>query len=348
MSTFWKLWGCDWQHLAYPAQVEWKRRILVENLDRLGGIRWDPAHVHTVLGDEYGYRSRVQVHRAADGSAGFRRRHSHQTVPVSHCPVARPAVNDVLSTMTSSDSHNGGSDLPGAETDAVSVERIILVEGDDRVFRSDRDDHAVITVAGTPFAFHPAGFSQSNHAMLAPLAVILRSVAADAPIVDLYAGAGLLAAMIVADTVERPVICVEPDRRNAAFIRRNVPGAQVVIDTAERALRRRGANLIPYGACVVVDPPRGGLSRSVRRFLHDASRRISRVVYLSCDAAALARDLGALCERDSSDGAGGRSDGSRGPDTAFRLRELTLFDFYPQTAHIETLAVLDAREAAES
>ena len=66
-----------------------------------------------------------------------------------------------------------------------------------------------------------------------------------------------------------------------------------------------------------------GCSGQLRRWLVAPRTAIPRVVYLSCDAAALGRDLGALRER-------------------YRIDSLTVFDFYPQTAHIETLAILSA------
>ena len=69
---------------------------------------------------------------------------------------------------------------------------------------------------------------------------------------------------------------------------------------------------------VIVNPPRTGLHPAVPPLLEAA--RVARVVYVSCDPATLARDVGRL---------GG-----------YRIVELHAFDLFPQTAHVETLAVL--------
>ncbi len=70
---------------------------------------------------------------------------------------------------------------------------------------------------------------------------------------------------------------------------------------------------------MIVDPPRAGLSPAVRGWL--ASRKVGRLTYVSCHPAALARDLGALCE-------------------TYRLEEMTLIDLFPQTSHMEVVAQL--------
>jgi tRNA/tmRNA/rRNA uracil-C5-methylase (TrmA/RlmC/RlmD family) len=147
---------------------------------------------------------------------------------------------------------------------------------------------------------------------------------------DLYAGAGLLVALALTERPPRSVFCVEPEGRNARWIRTNLQGQGLDIrrlrveeTTVERAIRRGvGRTLAGQAGTILLDPPRRGLSREVRRWLTTSPRRAARLVYLSCDAAALARDLGALKEH-------------------YRLVKLTVFDFYPQTAHIETLAILD-------
>jgi 23S rRNA (uracil1939-C5)-methyltransferase len=74
---------------------------------------------------------------------------------------------------------------------------------------------------------------------------------------------------------------------------------------------------------VVVDPPRKGLETAVRQVLIE--QPVPRLLYLSCDPATLARDLKALS--------------GEGP---YRLESLQPFDFFPNTSHVETLAVLSS------
>jgi 23S rRNA (uracil1939-C5)-methyltransferase len=78
---------------------------------------------------------------------------------------------------------------------------------------------------------------------------------------------------------------------------------------------------LPSGAArVVVDPPRAGLSLTVRRLLLD--RLPDRLTYVSCHAATLARDLAEL-------------------KAAYRLESLALLDLFPQTGHMESVAQLE-------
>jgi 23S rRNA (uracil1939-C5)-methyltransferase len=148
----------------------------------------------------------------------------------------------------------------------------------------------------------------------------------------LYAGVGLFGAFLAARGLR--VSCVESSTLSLAYARRNVIGdgndfhpmsvESWVISGAARvgtegeqpgvdAERQR------YDA-VIADPPRSGLSPEVRAWLCASPPR--RLSYVSCNPVTLARDLGALV-------AGG-----------FVLEALRLFDFYPQTSHIEAVARL--------
>ena len=305
--------GCHWQHLDYAAQQTWKRRILAENLRRLGGIAVEPATIGLVSGPEWGYRNRVQAHSDADGRRGFRQRRSADLVDVEECPVLVPDLERAMLTT---------ADQPG--------ERQVLFRDDTAVRTGGRDPVAEVTVDGRRVRFDPAGFAQSNRGLLPQLAAHLQRVVKPGMLADLYAGAGLLVTLALTDRPPRNVVCVEPERRNAQWISTNLQNQGLDIrrlrveeTTVERALRRGvGRTLVEQEGTILLDPPRRGLSRELRRWLTTAPRRTARLVYLSCDAAALARDLGELKDY-------------------YHLVELTVFDFYPQTAHIETLAILD-------
>ncbi len=336
--------GCDWQYLEYSEQIRWKQEILAENLRRLGSVEIPTDSIAVISGAEYGYRSRVQVHPTEAGTAGFRRRLSNETIPVSHCPVATPLINDQLLRMSG---HSSGDKVSHSEAVTPLRSRTVLVERDHGVAVGGVDPVAEISVNGGSVRFDPAGFAQSNRGLLPELSRRLQQAYLGGPLVDLYAGAGLLTVMTLAEAPARDatppgIICVEPDRRNARFIPNNLAvrgytgTVQVVGTTAERAVAALPLKKVTDSrTTVVVDPPRGGLSKAVTQWLTGAGTRraapaaiapvAARVIYVSCDAAALARDVGRL-------------------RAAYTLRELTLVDFYPQTAHIEALAILDRRE----
>jgi 23S rRNA (uracil1939-C5)-methyltransferase len=115
-------------------------------------------------------------------------------------------------------------------------------------------------------------------------------------------------------------VCVEQSATSLAHARRNVTGADNEFHpmSVEQWIASGGAPRA-FDA-VVVDPPRIGLGPEVRDWLNAAKPRT--LVYVSCNPVTLARDLGQLCT-------GG-----------FVLNDLKLFDFYPQTSHIEAVARL--------
>ena len=138
---------------------------------------------------------------------------------------------------------------------------------------------------------------------------------------DLYCGVGLFGAFL-ADRFER-VTAVESSSLSMSYARRNLPDDRgdfypvsmeqwVETDAARRPLD-----------AVVVDPPRAGLGPEVRRWLRRAAP--SRLVYVSCNPVTLARDLGELVH------------------DRFTMDEVRIFDFYPQTSHVETVARLHSR-----
>lgn len=91
--------------------------------------------------------------------------------------------------------------------------------------------------------------------------------------------------------------------------------------------------LLPHPDVVVVDPARPGLSPAVVDYLRECGAR--RVVYVSCNASTQARDIALLC-------GGGGGGGGAAP---YRLVSVQPCDLFPQTWHVETVAVLDAQRA---
>jgi 23S rRNA (uracil1939-C5)-methyltransferase len=147
----------------------------------------------------------------------------------------------------------------------------------------------------------------------------------DLPAADIYCGVGTFA-VFLRDRFRR-IDLVEENRAALALARENVSGetdsrtgqgSRFFARSADEWVRDIPYTGDAYGFAVV-DPPRQGLSRACRDYL--AGRGPPILAYVSCDPASLARDSKALLE-------GG-----------YRLESLAFYDFYPQTAHIESLAV---------
>ncbi len=292
--------GCDWLHISYDEQLRQKASIVREALRRTGRI--DREDIDIVPSPPFASRNRAQIHRAEAG-LGYMGAGSRRLVTVGHCPIVAPAVDLLFSGAVPAP--------PGRDRfTAFAAGELLAVEGRD----DDRD--LCVTVAGREILFSVGCFFQSNLAVLpALISWALEGLRGDAA-ADLYAGVGLFGAFLAADFSR--VICVESSTTSLAYARRNVTGDvnEFYPVSVEDWITAAGGRL----DAVVVDPPRVGLGPAVRAWLREAAPR--RLVYVSCNPVTLARDLGELVT-------GG-----------FVLDDLRLFDFYPQTSHVEAVAKL--------
>jgi 23S rRNA (uracil1939-C5)-methyltransferase len=301
--------GCDWLHIRHAAQLSLKRELAAEALRRIGGISLLPE---ITGGAPLAYRNRVQVHRDTRGRPGFMAAGSNAVVAVQTCPVAAPELAGVFS---------GAVPLPGRRRfTAFGARGLLSVEG------GGGAQELSVTVAGREIAFPVGSFFQSNLELLEELVPFAREGLSGDTAADLYCGVGLFAAHL-APRFER-VLCVERDARALDCARRNVPAGKGEFHelSVEDWILGPGSAQVPDA--VVVDPPRTGLSAEARAFLSGGTA--SRLSYVSCNPVTLARDLSALLR-------GG-----------WRLDDMRLFDFYPQTSHVEAVARLSRPAAGEA
>jgi 23S rRNA (uracil1939-C5)-methyltransferase len=82
--------GCQYQHAEYAAQLEYKKAILRETLER-GGVR-PPEEIDVLAAEPWAYRNRIRVAFDAQGTPGYRGRRSHGVIPIAECPIAAPLL----------------------------------------------------------------------------------------------------------------------------------------------------------------------------------------------------------------------------------------------------------------
>lgn len=305
--------GCDWQHLGYAEQLRQKLALAADALRRIGGLEFPGLRIEA--GNPWGYRNRLQLHRRGDGRAGFSARASHEIIPVDGCPVAHPALGALLAA------------LPAGKPGAPSLARYPVwahtAAGGAHVVADGSADPAreiAVDILGKAIRFDLRCFFQSNVAMLEKLIPYALEGLDGDEAMDLYCGVGLFGAFL-ADRCRR-VLAVEENGVSLEWARRNlgVTGGHRFLQGRIEDLAARGALRGGRPEAVVVDPPRAGLETPVRDFL--AAARPRRIAYVSCNPVTLARDLKDLLAR------------------GFVLEDMRLFDFYPQTAHIEAVARL--------
>ncbi len=298
--------GCDWLHISYEEQLAQKVSIVREALLRTGRIARDAIEIEPSA--PLGSRSRAQVHRDGDGRLGYMGGGSNRIVPVDSCPIVMRPLNGVF---------DGSVRVP------ESLDRFTVFSSGDGVAAEGIDDDRDLAarVCGREIRFSVGCFFQSNLAVLDTMVPwALEGLAGNAA-ADLYCGVGLFGSFLSAHFSR--IICVESSAMSLSYARRNVVGpAHEFFPMSVEEWITSGAARGPFDAAVV-DPPRPGLGPDVRAWL--CRTAVERLVYVSCNPVTLARDLGQLC------------------DSAFDLVGLRLFDFYPQTSHIEAVAKLSRR-----
>jgi tRNA/tmRNA/rRNA uracil-C5-methylase (TrmA/RlmC/RlmD family) len=172
-----------------------------------------------------------------------------------------------------------------------------------------------------PLSVPIGSFFQGNRHLVLPLFERVAELVGSkpTPVYDLHAGVGFLAAA-ARFAADRPMILVEPNVTAAHAARRNLPGSEVVVgSTAEEFVA--GQRTLKRDAIVITDPPRTGLSRTLRQNLADWLPR--KILMLGCDPATWARDAGFLA------------------DHGYQPQVVELFDLFPSTHHLEILALLE-------
>jgi tRNA/tmRNA/rRNA uracil-C5-methylase (TrmA/RlmC/RlmD family) len=351
--------GRDFAHIAPARQRALKANIVRDTFRRLARLDL-PGELPVHESPDVGYRMRARMHVHA-ARIGFYREGTHTLCDPACSRQLRADTLDVLARVSAtleSAGFDGLGSLELAENRDASQRALYLdVAADasrrlplDALFDLEGVSGFGVSRAGRPLGAvgsptvaddlslegrdgrranlrlqrHVTGFFQGNRFLVETLVERVLAAVPEGPVTDLYAGAGLFGLAHAALgrgavlAVESDGVSVEDLRENASPYSEHV---QVEARPVEAALRLQDA---VAGRAVIVDPPRTGLSREAGAAL--AASRPSCLVYVSCDVATLARDVGRLA-------AGG-----------FSVEAVELFDLFPGTAHIETVVALARRD----
>ena len=325
--------GCQWQHAPADYQAELKLEILRETLRRTGGLEWSaPVALHAGPAWAYRNRARLRVSSAPEAPRlAYFARDSHTLVPLNHCPIAAPAVENAIAALAALPPPPPGVREIEIMADAAGAKLCLNLEAEKagtlvRAYASEAGEMAGAAGEGIEYAaggrdywVGRGAFFQANRFLLEELiAAVTAPAAAAGRAVDLFSGVGLFALPLAERFAN--VSAVENHPAAVASLRRNAAGlAQLrVHDLAAEEFMARWSGPLDL---LVADPPRAGLGRKLVAAI--AAARPRELRYLSCDPATLARDLKQLLAA-----------------APYRLDALHLFDLFPQTFHIETLAVL--------
>ena len=337
--------GCHYQNLAYADQLAAKTDILRDQLTRIGKIENPPVRPIIPSPQEWNYRNHIQFHLTEEGKLGFV---SHlpagegpgvRVIPIVECHLPEAPIAALWPQLEFD---------PGAPDDRIAIragagdDLMLVIESDDplppevdfeagisavHIFADNSvvmagDDHLIIEALGRPFKVSAASFFQVNTPMAAKMvehALDLLPEKMDA-LLDVYCGVGLFSAF-AAPRCQR-LIGIEASPSACEDFAANldefdhVELYQAPAEDVLPALVTQIASL--RHTCAIVDPPRAGLDKKVLDAL--AAARPEAILYVSCDPSTLARDARRLSEH------------------GYRLAQVTPFDLFPQTYHIESIS----------
>ena len=316
-----KCGGCCYQHISYDQQLEIKKRQVEEAFIKIGRMVMPPVRPVAAAAAAYHYRGKAQCHQAMTPSGlktGFLDTSGGLVVDIERCEIMDETINEKIGGLRKNPLNRGKktdtrltvwSNLPGEhDTKRGQVRRL---------------------VKGKEFLVPFDGFFQNNLFLTDALVDEVCRMALSGSlnsVIDVYCGCGLFSIFLAPFAAE--VFGIELNEKAVKFAqinaeKENLKNIKFVCgDAGEELLKRKF--LSPAGApldLLLLDPPRVGCSKTVLKAI--AGLLPQRIIYVSCNPATQARDVQLLNE------------------AGYKLLILQPFDMFPQTEHIEVVALLE-------
>jgi 23S rRNA (uracil1939-C5)-methyltransferase len=338
--------GCHWQHSRYERQLSLKRQV-VEDVWRRAGLRLPPDT--PVLGMELPWRYRIRGefearHRPGEPiEFGFHRLRAHSVLPIRTCPIHDERIERAVLAFRQAANEQAASDVRtllltaeptgpgllwrvrregrrGPEAELAVGQRVAELLPDLVLL----DESMGLEFWGLRFRVRSDTFVQTNYRQMLVLYRVALEMLAAGPgdrVLDLYAGIGTLGIAIARAAAGVTAVEENPAAVQLSHLNARINGARAfrtLPGRVERALRQVR---IGEHQAAVLDPPRAGCeAAALAELLRLAPERL---VYVSCEPSTHARDIALLVR-------GG-----------YRLRRAAILDMFPQTYHVETVALLE-------
>ncbi len=336
--------GCQLQHAAYEHQLELKRQVVDEAWAR-AGLRLPPDTAVLGMDDPWRYRIRGEFEAVATGDGwrfGFHRMRSHSVLPVDSCLIhderieqALPAFAQAANELRITGLQNllltvepTGPGLmwrlrfrgrePAWPRDAFARRVAELLPGSTLL-----EDAITLEFWDMSFRVRSDTFVQTNYRQMLVLyrtALDMLQPKPNERVLDLYAGIGTISAAVARDAAGVTAIEENPHAVQVGRLNARINSARVEYLAGKVETVLRGIRLGRHEA-VILDPPRAGCEPQALAELIRLGA--DRLVYVSCEPSTHARDLTALVR-------GG-----------YRVRRAAIVDVFPQTYHIESVALLE-------
>jgi 23S rRNA (uracil1939-C5)-methyltransferase len=336
--------GCQWQHASYAHQLELKRQVVEEAWSR-ASLRLPPDTPVLGMEDPWRYRIRGEFEAVPGGEGwrfGFHRLRSHQLIPIESCDIHDLRIEQALPAFAQAANELQLADLQNLlltiEPNGKGLMWRLRFKGKEPSWPRDEfarrvgellpdqvllDDAMSLVFWDMSFRVRSDTFVQTNYQQMLVLyqaALDMLDVGEEDHVLDLYAGIGTISVAVAracagVTAIEENPRAVQVGRLNARINAAKVEYMPGKVETVLRQVR------MGRHRAAILDPPRAGCEPAALAELLRLGPE--RLVYVSCEPSTHARDLIALVR-------GG-----------YRVRRAAIVDMFPQTYHIETVALLE-------
>ena len=350
-----------WQMMSWEAENTWKQKIAIETYARNGGLEFTDMPIVADDTAQFGYRNKIEFSftEREDGlaSLAFFKRGGKARIPLTESLLAEPVINRVAQhvlewvntqpiPMRSLKSiivrSNGKGQAIAAlfikdklpfETHVQLTDELIGYQlyysthkspasVPTQLMYSKGQDFLTTTLAGTELQFGLLSFFQVHIPMFEKaLDTFAQFLDPDSDVLDMYSGVGAISLPL--RTRMRSGFLVDNNEQAIAYAQENIGTNQAINCSAQCTPAEKITDMITADKIVILDPPRAGLHKNVVRKINEVLPK--RVVYLSCNLATQARDVGELTDN-------------------YTISHHQIFNFFPRTPHIEGLLVLDRKK----
>lgn len=346
--------GCHYQNLPYEEQLNVKQEVLRDQLSRIGRIENPPVQKTVASPSPWNYRNHVQFHLTGDGRLGYvgaGTPSAQGIIPITECHLPEAPINSLWPQLD----FEPGTSIGRVSLRAGKDEEVMLILESDspaapeleieagisvvHLFEENAvviagEDHIIISVLGREFRVSAASFFQVNTAMAEKMVNHLltnlpipnlpnTNLPTSHPItfLDLYCGAGLFSAFLAPRCQRLIGIEASPSAcEDFVFNLDMFENVELYEGLVEEVLPGLVGHVFNV-TYTIVDPPRAGLEKRVVDEILKLHPQV--VAYVSCDPATLARDAARFLQ-------GG-----------YHLKDVTPFDLFPQTYHIESISLFE-------
>ena len=325
--------GCQLMNMDYQEQINYKRDKVINIFKKYGNI---DIHPDIIYDKQFKYRNKI-ILEVRNGKIGLFKYHSHDIVKIDKCFLMSDNINKIIKIINDNVNLLGVNKIMIRESTTKDIMVVFygkidkdrvknILDGEVRsIYVNDKlisGDKYIKTRLGKYFYLvSPESFFQVNYDMTVKLYdKVLDYLISSDKVMDLYCGTGSIG-IYIADKV-KSIFGIEINKSairdaNSNKELNDINNISFKCGDVENIINSRD-----FYDTIIVDPPRGGLSKKTKDILLDISSK--KIIYVSCNPMTLVRDINDLKAK-------------------YEFREITLFDLFPNTYHVESVTLLSLK-----